>query len=142
MLAKQKADAVELLAETTTAAGAVTDTGDEVALPGMVNGIVFVLDVTAAATDNADTLDVTVQTLLDGTNWVDVVAFTQCAGDGGAKRHVAKVLAGAAESMFADTTLAAGNVRNLLGDKWRVSYAQADADSDGTFTFSVVAMPM
>lgn len=143
MLAKRFADRVTL-ASVTTAAGAIAaGTGDAVHLPGMVNGFAFELDVTAAATDADDTLDVYVQTTLDGTNWIDVVHFTQCVGNGGAKRHIGKVLAGAAETMFeAGAALAAGSVRNLLGDKWRVKYVQVDADSDGTFTFAVYAVPM
>lgn len=142
--AKRDYDARTLKASAATAAGALTNvTTDEVRLPGAVNGIVFSLDVTAAATDAGDTLDVYVQTLLDGTNWVDVVHFTQCVGNGGAKRHVGKVLAGAAETMFeASAALAAGSVRNVLGDAWRVKYTQVDADSDGTFTFAVHALPM
>jgi hypothetical protein len=102
----------------------------------------FVLDVTAAATDAGDTLDVKVQVRLDGTNWVDVASFTQVLGNGGALRHIAKVNADIAQAMFANADLAAGSVRNLLGEVWRVSYTQVDADNDATFTFSVTACPM
>jgi hypothetical protein len=130
------------LAATTTAAGAVDEAGSAVRLPGMVNAMALVLDVSAAATDAGDTLDVKVQTKIDGTNWIDVVSFTQVLGNGGVKRHVAKIVAGLAEAMFADAALAAGSVRHLLGDEWRVKYDQVDADSDGSFTFSVTACPM
>jgi len=133
---------VVLLASTTTVAGAVTASGAAVHIPGVHGGMAFVLDVTAAATDAGDTLDVKVQCRLDGTNWIDVASFTQVLGNGGAKRHIAKVSADAAQAMFADTALAAGSVRNLLGEVWRVTYAQVDADSDGTFTFGVTACPM
>lgn len=139
---KQSHDAVTLLAATTTAAGAVDEAGSAVRLPGMVNAMALVLDVSAAATDAGDTLDVKVQTKIDGTNWIDVVSFTQVLGNGGVKRHVAKIVAGLAEAMFADAALAAGSVRHLLGDEWRVKYDQVDADSDGSFTFSVTACPM
>lgn len=67
LLAKQAGDAITLLAETTQATPA-TGTGTAVRLPGMVNALVFVLDVTAAATDSVDTLDVKVQTKLGGTH--------------------------------------------------------------------------
>lgn len=141
LIAKQAGDATALLASTIQATPA-TDTGDAVRLPGMVNGFAFILDVTAAVTDAADTLDVKVQTTLGGAYWVDVVHFTQVLGNGGALKHVAKILAGAAESMFADAVLAAGSVRNLLGDQWRVTWTTVDADADASFTFSVTAIPM
>jgi lipopolysaccharide biosynthesis protein len=139
---KKDHDATTVLAATTTAAGAVSTSGSAVRLPGMVNAIAFVLNVTAAATDAVDTLDVKVQTKLDGTNWVDVVSFTQVLGNGGALKHIAKIEAGTAQAMFADAVLAAGSTRNLLGDEWRVTYVQVDADSDASFTFSVIACPM
>lgn len=141
---KRDYDAVTLATVTTTAGAKNAVTTTAVRLPGMVNAIAFMLEVTAAATDAGDTLDVAVQTLLDGDDqWVDVVAFTQCLGNGGAKRHVGKIVAGVAETMFeTGTALAAGSIRNLLGDSWRVKYTQVDADSDGAFTFNVVAVPM
>lgn len=132
-----------LLAATTTAAGSATATGSAVSIPGSPNAMAFVLDVTAATVAADDTLDVKIQCRLDGTNWHDVVAFTQCVGNGGAKRHVAKINADIAQAMYeVGSALAAGNVRNLLGEVWRVSHTQGDADSDGSFTFSVVACPM
>jgi len=132
-----------LLASTTTAAGAVNTTGSEVHIPGNWSGMAFVLDVTAAATDAGDTLDVKVQARCDGTNYIDVVHFTQCVGNGGAKRHIAKISSSVAQAMFENAAaLGAGNVRNLLAEVWRVAYAQVDADSNGTFTFSVTACPM
>ena len=93
-------------ATTIQASGAQTETGsgDAAPLPGMVNGMAFVLDVTAAATEVGDTLDVFVQTKIDGTNWLDVVAFTQVLGNGGTKRYVAKVSASAAQDDFENGT--------------------------------------
>jgi hypothetical protein len=141
---KHQDDATTVASVTTTvgAKNAVTTTA--VKLPGMVHGIVFVLDVTAAATAAGDTLDVAVQTLIDGTNYVDVVAFTQCVGNGGAKRHIAKINADVAQAMFeVGSALAAGNVRNILGDAWRVKYTQVDdGDQNAIFTFKVTALPM
>ena len=49
---------------------------------------VFTLDVTAAATLAGDTLNVYVQHSPDGTNWDDVVSFTQVLGNGGTKRFI------------------------------------------------------
>jgi len=143
MEVKRAYDVVTLLASTTTAAGAVDAAGDGVRLPGSVRAIAFVLDVTAAATDAADTFDVKVQTKIDGTNWLDVVHFAQCTGNGGTKRHVEKLTATTDCAGFeVATALTAGETRDLLGDEWRVAYTQVDADSDASFTFSVTACPM
>lgn len=140
---KRDHDAITLLAATTTAAGAVDTAGAAVRLPGMVNAFAFTLNVTAAATDVVDTLDVYVQTMLDGTNWVDVVHFTQVLGNGGALRYIAKIVAQIAQAEFeVGTALGAAAIRNLLGDEWRVRYVQVDADTDASFTFSVTACPM
>lgn len=136
------------LATTLLASAARTVTGnggaDGVRIPDAPNGIAFALDVTAAATEAADTLDVLVQTKVDGTNWLDVVAFTQVTGDGGTKRHIAKVAAGLAEAMFENgSALSAGSVRDIIGDEWRVRWAITDASTDNaSFTFSVTACPM
>lgn len=145
LLTKNAFDATTLLAATTTVAGAVDSQGDAVRLPGMVNAIMFVLDVTAAATDVGDTLDVKVQTKIDGDNWLDVVHFTQVLGNGGAKRYVEKITASPAVAGFeVGTALTAGNVRNFLGDDWRVKYDQVDAavPQAASFTFTVTACPM
>ena len=140
---KRDHDATTILAATTTAADAIDTAGPAVRLPGMVNGMAFTLDVTAAATDAADTLDVYVQTMLDGANWVDVVHFTQVLGNGGALRYISKIVAQIGQAEFeVGTALGAAGIRNLLGDEWRVRYVQADADKDASFTFSVTACPM
>jgi hypothetical protein len=140
---KRDGDRITVATVTTVAGAIAAGSTTAMQLPGMVSAMAFELDLTAAATDAGDTLDVTVQTLIDGTNWVDVVHFTQCLGNGGAKRYFAKIAAGLAENMFENgAALAAGSVRHLLGDSWRLKYVQVDADTDGTFTFSVYAMPM
>lgn len=134
------AESVTLLASaarTATNAGAASDRMPPAA------GYAFMLDVTAAATDTADTLDVFVQTLI-GDDWIDVVHFTQVLGDGGAKRYISKLLAGAELTEFeTGSALAAAAVRHLCGDQWRVRYDVVDSgDADQSFTFSVVAIPM
>lgn len=138
---KKVHDVVTILAATTTAGAVASTNTAAVRLPGMVNALALVLDVTAAATAAADTLDVKVQAKIDGTNWIDVAFFTQVLGNGGTLQHVAKITAGVAQAMFADTALTAGNARNLLGDEWRVNYVQVD-DTDAAFTFRVTACPM
>ena len=129
---------------TVTTAGAVSATQTTgVPIPDAPNGVVFVLDVTSAATDVGDTLDVKVQTTLDGSAWIDVCYFTQVLGNGGAKRHVGKICASTAVTMFENgTALTAGNVRHILGNQYRVSYVVVDADADSAFTFTVTATPL
>ncbi len=141
-LQPKRVDDVITVGSVTTVAGAVTAALAGVRLPRAPNAIIFQLGVTAAATDAADTLDVVVQTKIDGTNWVDVCWFTQVLGNGGALRHVAKIMANTAEAMFLNVALTAGNVRHLLGDEWRVRYVQVDADTDASFTFSVTGLVM
>lgn len=129
-----------------SAARTATGSGDAVRLleglfGGPCRGMALVLDVTEAATAAGDTLDVAVQTKLDGTNWLDVAAFTQVLGNGGAKRYVAKLSGEQAQAMFeVGSALAAGSVRHLLGLEWRVRWTIAEADA-ASFTFSVVAVP-
>lgn len=143
VLKKQAGDATTVLASTTQAGAEASGVGAEVALQGMVNALVFILDVTAAVTDAADTLDVYVETKIDGTNWVDVVHFTQVLGNGGAKRYIAKICASVAQTEFeVGAALGAAAVRNLLGDRWRVRWVTVDADADASFTFLVTAIPM
>ncbi len=139
---KRSHDVITLASVTSAGAVASTNT-DSVRLPGMVNALSFVCDVSAAAADAGDTLDIKVQTKIDGTNWVDVIHFTQILGNGGAKRFVAKLIANTAETLFLDAALAAGTtVRHLLGDEWRVNYVQVDADANSSFTWTVKACPM
>lgn len=141
---KAASDVRTVVASNATAAGAISGTTTTaVFLPRPNNGIEFTLDVTAAATDVGDTFDISVQTLLDGVNWTDVIAFTQCLGNGGPKRHIAKLLTGTAQAMFeVGTALSAGNIRHLFGDQWRVKVTQVDANSNASFTYAVYAMVM
>jgi len=139
---KKAAEAVTLVA---SAAVTATSTGSTVVyLPGMVNGLVFELDVTAAATESGDLLDVYIQTTIDGTNYVDVSHFTQVLGDGGAKRYYSKITADGALTEFENgSALGAAGIRNILGDKWRCRWTVVDAGTDNaSFTFSVTACPM
>ena len=140
--AKGAYDVLTLRASAATAVGAISGTtGSAVYLPRPENGITFILDVTAAATDVGDTLDITIQTIIDGTNWVDVCAFTQVLGNGGAKRHIGKISTATAQAMYeVATALTAGNIRHIFGDAWRVKTTQVDADSDASFTFAVLAV--
>lgn len=130
---------------TLVAAAAVVATGNSQSSPvrlPVAPAIGLECDLTAAAAAGGDTLDVFVQTRLDGTNWVDVCHFTQALGNGAAKRFFAKLTPAAiAEAMFENASaLAAGSVRNLAGDEWAVRWVVAGATPN--FTFSVYAVPM
>lgn len=127
----------------TATAVAVTNTGTPatgLSLFTPPNGITFTLDVTSAATDAVDTLDVYVQTLV-GSKWTDVVHFTQVVGNGGVKCHVNKIAQDQAQAVFeASASLAAGSVRNIIGDSWRVRWDITDANANAAFTFTVNAV--
>ena len=126
-------------AETATGTGTVT-----AYLPGGVNGVVVTLDVTAAATEVGDLLDVYVQTKADGTNWLDVCHFTQVLGNGGAKRYVDKIHAtGAVTAFETGSALGAAAQRDIMGKQWRCRWTVTDAGADNaSWTFSVYAQPM
>jgi len=128
-----------------SAARTVSGEGDVVrVLQGLqnVDAVVLVLDVTAAATSSGDKLDVKVQVMFDGANWIDICAFAQVLGNGGPKRRVAKILPVAAQAMFTDTALTAGNLRHLLEERMRAVWTIADAGGGvQSFTFSVTATP-
>lgn len=139
------ASAVTLLASTT-----VASTGTATAAIGVgvsrAKAALFMLDVTAAATESGDTLDVYIQHSPDGgTTYDDFVAFTQVAGDTGTVKYLAQWTAYSAlpESELrvpADASLSAGNVlHGPVGDDWRIKYKTADAATTGnmSFTFSV-----
>lgn len=126
----------------TASAYTATGQGGSVRLPAMINAASVTLDVTAAATSAADTLDVFVQTKIRA-NWLDIVHFPQLTGTGGAKRYTQKCLAGAAEGSFEHgTALGASAVRNLLGDEYRGRWSAVDANANAEFTFSMAITPM
>ncbi len=118
----------------------VTGTGEEIELDGF-EVLAFELDVTAAATEVGDTLDVFVQTTVDGTNWIDIVHFTQVLGNGGAKRYFSKISATLALTEFENgTALGAAAVRNITGSRYRVRWAITDAGTvNASFNFAVYA---
>ena len=127
------------------ASAARTDSGSQ-ALVGRFTGLAaaqFLLNVTAAATDATDTLDVYIQSSPDaGTTWDDFVHFTQVLGNGGAKKFVAywnALVAPDAElAAPADAAMAAGVKQGPIGEILRVKWVVVDAAADdASFTFSV-----
>lgn len=120
------------------------DQTDAVKLPAYVNGFAFVVDLTVTEDDVDDTLNLFIQTKIDGANWVDVVHFTEMLGNGNAKRYVAKIMANTAQAEFeTGAALGAAAIRHLFGDTWRARWVIVDpTGSDAAFTFSITAMPM
>ena len=138
---KRDHDALALLAS--AARTAATGEGDSTRLAYQVNGFAFTLDVTVDESTAADKLNVYVQTKLDGTNWTDVVHFTEHLGNAGAKRYITKIVAQIAQAEFeVGTPLGAAGIRNLFGDEWRVRWAITNGSQSASFTFSVTACPM
>lgn len=103
------------------------------------------LDVTAAATDVGDTLDVFVDMSIDGgTKWNNIIHFTQVLGNGGAKTFVAVIKNDnpGATAVFPTTSdLAAGATRQIgFGDRIRFRAATVDASTANiSFTYSLKA---
>jgi hypothetical protein len=150
------AGALTLLASTT-----VTTTGSATAaiVPDVskAKAALFFLDVTAAATEAGDTLDVYIQHSPDGgTTYDDFVHFTQATGTGTIQALAqwtaysavpetemrapqdAVLAAGAVAPQ--DAVLAAGAVvQGPVGDDWRIKYSTTDVTTTGnmSFTFSV-----
>jgi hypothetical protein len=134
------------LASVTTVAGAITLGVNGLGTytpPFVFREAIFDLNVTAAATDVGDLLDVYVDTSLDGgTLWINVVHFTQVLGNGGAKRETMTLNPGGNVGTAPINTAAdaaSAGVRHILGALYRVRYSQTDANSNGTFTFTVKA---
>lgn len=132
------------------ASGAQTEstTGGAVSVPGDYTDAVFVLDVTALATETADKLDVYIDVSPDGgTTWLNAVHFTQQDGDGSAAKLVAKLSKGTplddADATLAVTADAAESVvRNLfVGNTWRYRSVIVDSATDNaSFTYSLIGV--
>lgn len=124
------------------AARTATLTGDWVKAPVAHKAAIFTIDVTAAATESSDKLEPVIQAMVDGTNPVDVVRFNDILGDGGAKRYIVKINGEIAQAMFENgSALTSTNIRNLLGEAYRVSVPLTDAGTDNaSFTYSVTAI--
>lgn len=103
----------------------------------------FLLDLTAAATDVGDTLDVYIQSSVDGTTWDDFIHFTQMLGNGGAKKFTAawngEITPTTAMGAPADAALSAGVKQGPIGPNLRVKWVVVDADVDCSFTFTIKA---
>ncbi len=107
--------------------------------------LVAQLDVTAAATEVDDTLDVYIDTTFDGgTKWVNIGHFTQVLGNGGAKTFalVIKNDNPGATAVFNLSTDAAAGATRQIGFGSQIRYRGVVVDAGGTaasFTYSVKA---
>lgn len=123
-----------------TVAGTVNVTS--VANLGIYKEVQLFCNVTAAATEAGDTLDVYVDASPDnGTTWINACHFTQVLGNGGAKSFVATLSPSATvgTAVVATTADAASGVvrPSVLTDRLRVRYVTVDATTTGNMSFTV-----
>ena len=132
---------------TMLASAARTASGDSGALtniphPEVIKRASFFLDVTVAATEVDDTLNVFIQTRRNDV-WQDVALFTEVLGNGGVKQFVAEWSDSPApeteQGPPQDVAISAGVVQGgKLGDQVRVKWVVVDpGGAAASFTFSV-----
>ena len=136
---------VRTLRASAAQAAAGTVTGDPVLLRRSFRELIVQLDVSEAATDSADTLDVYIDTSFDGgTTFVNIGHFTQVLGDGGAKKFVmtfSNANPGATAVVAVGSDAAAGATRQIgFGDQIRYRSVMVDGDANGSFTHAITAM--
>lgn len=127
---------------------ASSTTGETIQVEGNYTDAVFVLDVTALATETADKLDVYIDVSPDGgQTWLNAIHFTQMDGDGSAIKEVAKISKGATlddpDAVLAVTSDASESVVRQLfvGNTWRYRSAITDASTDNaSFTYSLIGI--
>lgn len=124
---------------TTTARGAAASTG--VAYPNLLakcDVAVFMCQLTAAATEAGDTLDVFIDLSLDLVTWFNGIHFTQMLGNGGAKTFVAQLThpTAAVADINVTSDAAANAVRNLWAPHVRVGWNNTDANANTNAIFS------
>ena len=111
--------------------------------PGRV-AFMWLLELTAAADDVDDTLDVYIDTLV-GTTWINIAHFTQILGNGADAivRFVIIVPGNMLTTDVATADCAAGVARPAIGSQYRGRYTIVDGGgADATFTFSLMGLAM
>lgn len=137
-----------MAAKTLVASAARTESGNSGSLTPFradrgIKALIFLLTVSAAATESGDTLDVYVQhSPDDGTTWDDFIHFTQVLGNGGAKKFIATwyrdVTPESELKAPADAALAAGVLQGPISQALRVKWVIVDTSTaNASFTFSV-----
>jgi len=134
-------ETLTLFASAARGAG-VAQTGTAAIVQGERSRFCLLLDVTAAASEGTDTLDVYVDVLAaDAATWLNAVHFTQVLGNGGAKKFFAVLDPSNPGTAVIDVTAdaAAGAVRPaLFGAQLRGRYTIVDGGGvAASFTFSV-----
>jgi hypothetical protein len=140
---------MERVTRTLQAAGTQTGSGAGSSFVGLGDWdrVTLVLDVTAAATDAGDTLNVYVQASFDGAAWYDVAAFPTVLGNGGAKRYQIRLSAVGGTPVpdyieMTDAAMTPGSTPfpvfapDRLRAKWTVVNTGA---ADASYTFSLLA---
>lgn len=137
--------AIETLRASATVATATTQTGTAVKMQRVFTEALILLDVTAAATEADDTLDVYIDVSPDGgSTWVNVGHFTQVLGNGGTKKFVMALRSDnpGASAVFDVTSDASAGATRQIGIADRIRYRGVTVDPTGTnvsFTYSVTA---
>lgn len=131
-----------LTTQTITASGTAAVTANVAAF----RGAMFLLNVTSAASQVGDTLDVYIQQECDTGVWDDFVHFTQVLGNGGAKKYLAywvrDLAPTTAQGAPNDGALAAGVSQGPKTGSWRVKWVVVNGGGTHAFTFSVGAHPL
>jgi len=132
----------EIITLRASAAEAASATGTGVSFRQAWSEATITLDVTAAATLVGDTLNVYIDALVDGgSKWVNIGAFTQVLGNGGAKTFVmaiGKDNPGATAVYDVTANATAGATRQIgIGTQLR---SRSVIAGTGTFTYSVKAL--
>lgn len=106
--------------------------GNGYALTEIYKELMVQLDVTAAATDVGDTLDVYIDMSIDGgVKWNNIIHFTQVLGNGGVKTFVAVIKNDnpGASAVFATTADAAAGATRQIGFGNNLRYRAVTVDA-------------
>lgn len=137
----------EVVTLAASAARTADGSGDWIYIGGERSTFLLHLDITASATDAADTLDVFIDISLDGVNSAgNAVHFTQQAGNGSAAKEIAVLAAanpGTATVVVTADAAAAAVRPGLFGPYYRARWEIADSgDANSSHTFAVTAYAM
>ena len=137
----EQGEVITLKASSAVGATAGTN-GTAVPILGERRRYIFILSVTAAATEVTDTLDVYVDWSFDDATYYNGGHFTQCLGNGGAKKYFMVFDPSNPGTSVIDVTSDAANstVRPaLFGAYVRARWVEVDPGGGASsFTFSVI----
>ena len=126
-----------------------SDIGATATIQGAFKALMFMLNVTAAAADSGDLLDVYVQDSQDGTVFTDLVRFTRVLGNGGVKKFYAfanaLVSPTVAMGPVQDCAMAAGVRAGPCGPYFRGKFVitpDGDQVADQSYTFELTMRKM